>query len=617
MDRTGQAATALRAADPHGGLGGDPATGRPVPEREALPAQRAGVRAGRSRTAAYRPTTGDLATRVGSTLDPAITACEVVELVTANFADHACLLLRESMSQGDGAAQPREGPIRLLRLAVGGGDPATVAALRAMLPVGVLTIAAEGSPYATAMRTRKVLVEEQLAAAPEEGCAGRSCDPSVMRLMAGHSAVYAPLLAGDVVLGVLVCSRGPGREPFTDRDIATAEHLAGRAAVWMDIARIYHHQHRTALIMQQAFLPRILADPVGLETAHRYLPGSDAAVVGGDWFDVIGLNGGRVALVVGDVMGHGSRAATAMAQLRTAVRTLAAVDLAPAEVLAYLDDMMPGIDENLFATCIYAVYDPVTLTCEIARAGHVPPLLVLPDGRTEVLHQIDPGLPLGLGGAVGTYRSLEIAVPESALFVLCTDGLLENKARDIDSGLDLLRANLADPQRPLQDICNQVLEELDLTRDRDDIALLIARVHPLPAARSVAWRLPGDPQQVARARRLVREALAGWGLDELAETTELLVSELVTNAIQYAGGEVRLRLERDRVLLCEVCDTTPNPPQLREFSETSEHGRGIVLVDALAESWNFRRTASGKVVWFELPIPQRLQVPTGVTAPGD
>jgi anti-sigma regulatory factor (Ser/Thr protein kinase) len=578
MDRTGQAGAALHPGTP----GADPAAwfGGPRP-----PVERAPI--------------GGLATWVGSTLDPATTAREVVELVTAGFADHACVLLRESMSHGDGAAEPREGPIRLLRLAVGGADPQAAATL----PVGALAIAAVGSPHAVAMRTRTVLVEERVASVGAALHGATPCDATPCEPPTGHSAVYAPLLAGSVVLGVLVCSRGPQRAPFTDQDATTAEHLAGRAAVWMDIVRIYHHQHRIALIMQQAFLPRILADPVGLETAHRYLPGSDAAVVGGDWFDVIGLSGGRVALVVGDVMGHGSRAATAMAQLRTAVRTLAVVDLAPAEVLAYLDEMMPGIDENLFATCIYAVYDPITLTCEIARAGHVPPLLVLPDGRTEVLHRVDPGLPLGLGGEVGTYRSLEIEVPEGALFVLCTDGLLENKARDIDSGLDLLRANLADPQRPLQEICNQVLEELDLNRDRDDIALLIARVHPLPAARSVAWRLPGEPQQVARARRLVRETLEGWGLDRLVDTAELLVSELVTNAIQHAGGEVRLRLDRDRdrVLRCEVCDTTPNPPQLREFSATSEHGRGILLVDALAAAWNFRRTASGKVVWFELP----------------
>jgi anti-sigma regulatory factor (Ser/Thr protein kinase) len=601
MDRTGQAGATVHAVP---GLGADPAAVRPRPVRSAAPDADAGARVGRPRHI-ERPLIGDIAVRVGSTLDPTTTAKEVVEFVTAGFADHASLLLRESISNGDGAAEPREGPIRLLRLALGGSDPGFTAKLRAALPVGGLTIAAEGSSYAVAMRTRTVLVEEKMTAADAAKAVGPRYGPELDRLLIGSSAIYAPLLAGGVVLGVLICSRSPGRKPFTEHDVAAAVQLADRAAVWMDNARLYHHQHRTALIMQQAFLPRILADPVGLETAHRYLPGSDAAVVGGDWFDVIELSGGRVALVVGDVMGHGTRAATAMAQLRTAVRTLAVVDLAPAEVLSYLDNMMPGIDENLFATCIYAVYDPVTQKCEIARAGHVPPLLVLPDGSTEVLHRVAPGLPLGLGSEVGTYGSLEIEVPEGALFVLCTDGLLENKARDIDSGLDLLRANLADPHRPLQEICDHVVEELDLNRDRDDIALLIARVHPLPADRSVAWRLPGDPQQVALARRLVRETLVGWGLTHLVDTTELLVSELVTNAIQHAGGELRLRLQRDRALLCEVCDSTPNPPELREFSATAEHGRGILLVNALADKWNFRRTASGKVVWFELTLPRQ------------
>jgi len=294
-----------------------------------------------------------------------------------------------------------------------------------------------------------------------------------------------------------------------------------------------------------------------------------------------------------------------MGQLRTAVRTLAAVDLPPAEVLAHLDDLMPNIDGTLFATCLYAVYDPATQQCSISRAGHVPPLVVRPDGTAEVLHQVAPGLPLGLGGDVGTFDTLDIEVPDGSLFVLCTDGLLENKARDIDSGLRLLRANLAEPWRPLQEICDQVVKELDLTQDRDDIALLISRLHPLPADRSAAWRIPGDPRQVARCRALVRETLAAWTLDGLIETVELLVSELVTNAIQHAGGEIRLRLQReDGTLLCEVCDTTRTPPELQELSATAERGRGIVLVNELSRRWGYRRTASGKVVWFTLRLPQ-------------
>jgi len=536
--------------------------------------------------------------RVGSTLDPVITAQEVVDLVVPGFADHASILLRESVLGGAGAAEPRDGPIRLVRLAFSAWDGELAERLRSAWPVGRVTVVSADSPYAQCMRAHAVIIDAS-------GFVPPSADGSdVSDLLAGRSVVFAPLLVGGRVLGVMVFSRAQARGRFRPAEVSWIERLAARAAIWMDNARLHDQLRHTAISMQKAMLPTRLTAPAGLEIAHRYLPGSDVSVVGGDWFDVIALSGGRVALVVGDVMGHGTQAASAMGQMRTAVRTLAAVDLPPAEVLAHLDDLMPDIDDSLFATCVYAVYDPATQQCSISRAGHVPPLVVRPDGTPEVLHQVAPGLPLGLGGAMGTYATLDIDLPDGSLFVLCTDGLLENKTRDIDSGLDLLRANLAEPGRPLQEICDQVVKELDLTKDRDDIALLISRVHPLPADRCAAWRLPGDPRQVARCRRLVRDTLAAWRLGALTETVELLVSELVTNAIQYAGGEVRLRLQRDETkLLCEVCDHIRNPPELQELPATAERGRGILLVNELSRKWGHRRAANGKIVWFVLDLP--------------
>jgi anti-sigma regulatory factor (Ser/Thr protein kinase) len=542
----------------------------------------------------------ELAVRVGSTLDPSITAQEVVDLVVPGFADHASILLRESVLTGDAAAEPRDGPIRMVRLALAAWDAELAARLRGAWPVGEVTVFPDLSPYSKCMRSHDVIIDSLEVLPP-------SADGTdVSELVAGRSAVFAPLLVGGRVLGVMVFSRGPGRGPFRPTEVAPIERVAARASIWMDNARLHDQLRHTAISMQKAMLPTKLSAPAGLEIAHRYLPGSDVAVVGGDWFDVIALSGGRVALVVGDVMGHGTQAASAMGQMRTAVRTLAAVDLPPAEVLAHLDDLMPHIDDSLFATCVYAVYDPATQQCSISRAGHVPPLVVRPDGTTEVLHHVAPGLPLGLGGATGTFGTLDIELPDGSLFVLCTDGLLENKARDIDAGLDLLCANLAEPGRPLQEICDQVVKELDLTKDRDDIALLISRVHPLPADRSAAWRLPGEPRQVARCRRLVRETLRSWELGALTETVELLVSELVTNAIQHAGGEIRLRLQRDPdggPLLCEVCDHTRTPPELQAPASTAERGRGILLVNELSRRWGYRRTASGKIVWFTLDPP--------------
>jgi serine phosphatase RsbU (regulator of sigma subunit)/anti-sigma regulatory factor (Ser/Thr protein kinase) len=548
----------------------------------------------------------ELPVRVGSKLDPAITAQEVVDLVVPGFADQASILLRESVLSGAGAAEPRDGPIRLIRLALGVWDDRVADRLRTALPVGALTVVSDESPYARCMRSHQVIIEQAPAEDPS-GTVPRAQDGTDLTAVLGRrSAVFAPLLVGGRVLGLAVLSRGPTRSGFSPAEVATIERLATRAAIWMDNARLHDQLRRTAISLQKAMLPTSLVAPAGLEVAHRYLPGSDVAVVGGDWFDVIGLAGGRVALVVGDVMGHGTQAATVMGQLRTAVRTLAAVDLPPAEVLAHLDDLMPNIDGTLFATCLYAVYDPATQQCSISRAGHVPPLVVRPDGTAEVLHQVGPGLPLGLGGDVGTFDTLDIDVPDGSLFVLCTDGLLENKARDIDSGLRLLRANLsADPSRPLQEICDQVVKELDLTKDRDDIALLISRLHALPRDRSAAWWIPGEPRQVSRCRRLVRETLTEWQLTELRDTVELLVSELVTNAIQHAGGDIRLRLQRDEDgLLCEVCDNTRTPPELQELSATAERGRGILLVKELSRRWGYRRTASGKVVWFTLKLPK-------------
>jgi serine phosphatase RsbU (regulator of sigma subunit)/anti-sigma regulatory factor (Ser/Thr protein kinase) len=553
------------------------------------------TRAGPPRRRGGRDPLDELAVRVGSTLDPTITAQEVVDLVVPGFADHASILLRESVLSGAGAAEPRDGPIRLVRLAFAAWDAELAERLRGAWPVGQVAVFPEDSPYVKCMRSHDVIIDTlHILPTSADGT-------DVSGLVAGRSAVFAPLLVGESVLGVMVFSRRPGRGPFCPAEVASIERVAARASIWMDNARLHDQLRHTAISMQKAMLPTKLSAPAGLEIAHRYLPGSDVAVVGGDWFDVIALSGGRVALVVGDVMGHGTQAASAMGQLRTAVRTLAAVDLPPAEVLAHLDDLMPDIDDALFATCVYAVYDPATRQCTISRAGHVPPLVVRPDGTTEVLHQIGPGLPLGLGGAMGTFGTLDIELPEGSLFVLCTDGLLENKARDIDAGLDLLCANLAEPARPLQEICDQVVKELDLSKDRDDIALLISRVHPLPPNRSAAWRLPGEPRRVAECRRLVRETLRGWDLGALTETVELLVSELVTNAIQHAGGEIRLRLQRDDgSLLCEVCDHTRTPPELREQSATAEHGRGILLVNALSRKWGHRRTAAGKIVWFTL-----------------
>ncbi|GAA2956542.1 hypothetical protein GCM10010478_65420 [Streptomyces erythrogriseus] len=334
--------------------------------------------------------------------------------------------------------------------------------------------------------------------------------------------------------------------------------------------------------------------------------------VGGDWFDVIPLSGARVALVVGDVVGHGMDAAATMGRLRTAVRTLANLDMPPDELLAHLDDLVIGLmgahDDHepaaagaafLGATCLYAVYDPVSGRCSMARAGHLPPVLVSPDGTVEVM-DLPAGPPLGLGYL--TFESCERELTEGSLLAFYTDGLVETPDRDIDEGIDRLGAALAVPRPTLREIGRGVVDTLLTGPPPDDAALLLARTRSLPADRVASWDLPSDPAAVGTARTAAVRQLTEWGLDDLAFTTELIVSELVTNAIRHASGPVSLRLIRDRALICEVADGTGTSPRPRHARTTDEGGRGLMIVAQLAHRWGTRHTATGKIIWTEQPF---------------
>lgn len=268
--------------------------------------------------------------------------------------------------------------------------------------------------------------------------------------------------------------------------------------------------------------------------------------MGGDWYDVIPLSGARVALVVGDVVGHGIHAAATMGRLRTAVRTLADIDLPPEELLTHLDDVVVRLSAeasadpdtetagDIGATCLYAVHDPVDGRCSLARAGHPPPAVVSADGTVDLL-DIPPGPPLGLGGL--PFEAAEIELPEGSLLALYTDGLVEARDRDVDAGTALLCQALARPSASLDDVCDRVLQALlpAAGRPHDDVALLLARTRALGDGQVAAWDVDADPAAVARARRSVARQLAAWGLDDLGFVTELVVSELVTNAVRYGS----------------------------------------------------------------------------------
>lgn len=367
--------------------------------------------------------------------------------------------------------------------------------------------------------------------------------------------------------------------------------------------------HTMAVSLAQSLLPHGLPEQNALDVAYRYLPAKEG--VGGDWFDVIQLAGSRVALVVGDIVGHGLHAAATMGRLRTAVHNFSMLDLPPDELLAHLDELVSRIDrdqaatgdgaEITGATCLYAVYDPVSRNCELARAGHLPPALVRPDATVDFL-DLPAGPPLGVGGL--PFETAQVRLPEGSRLVLYTDGLVEDRRHDIDHGLELLRGAL-EGSRDLtpEDTCDAVLDALPPAYSTDDIALLVARTRALPQDRLAEWDVPTDPAAVAGVRAAASRQLAEWGLDDLVFTTELILSELVTNAIRYGGGPIGVRLLRDRKLMCEVSDTSSTSPHLRYAATTDEGGRGLFLVAQLAERWGTRYTPTHKIIWAEQPLP--------------
>ncbi|MCE4942925.1 MULTISPECIES: SpoIIE family protein phosphatase [Streptomyces] len=566
--------------------------------------------------------------RIGNSLDLETTARTLLDVAVPQFCDLASVDLYQGLLAGD-EEQPgmSDGSAELRRVAFasavsdvplpGGApeeDPVTVGAVH-RYPFN--------SPCAAALRTAQAQIVP-----------GREGDEGPELGAVVHSTLAVPMVARDTVVGLVRFSRTKGSEPFGERDTALAVELAARAAVCIDNARLYRREHERALILQRSLLPPGDPEAAGLDIACRYLPGTTATEVGGDWFDVIELPGHRTALVVGDVMGRGLRAAVAMGELRTAVRTLALLDLEPAEVLGALDEIARGLggsgdrgamartarsrsgapaggpqnrsartadlSEVYLATCVYAVYDPITRVCTFANAGHLPPVLV-EEGEEALLLDVPPGMPLGVGGE--PFEEIEVEVPDGALLALYTDGLVESRHHPLDEGLQAFRRALSDADRPLEDVCDHVLSALDTSHGEDDIALLMARVHGLPKDAVGDWSLAPEPRSVARARELARDQLTDWGLQALVDTTELLVSELVTNALRHGHGEIRLRLLLDRTLVCEVWDADLAQPRRRRARDTDEGGRGLQLVGLLSERWGSRRTPRGKTVWYELALP--------------
>ncbi|MFK0022756.1 SpoIIE family protein phosphatase [Streptomyces sp. NPDC090798] len=532
--------------------------------------------------------------RVGTTLDIARTAQELADLATERFADAVTVDLLETSSGDEPPATDTPVVRRVAQQSVTAGHPETDC-LEAIygeppVPPQQLHRYTDGAPPARALVT------------------GR---PSRHRLGAFASMLVVPLCARGTTLGVAQFFRHHKPDAYGDEDLLLAQEIAARAAVAIDNARRYTHVRATALTLQRSLLPRSTPVQSAVEVACRYLPAAAQLGVGGDWYDVIPLSGARVALVVGDVVGHGIHAAATMGRLRTAVRTLADIDLPPDELLTHLDDVVIRLSAevsaqtdaesagDIGATCLYAVYDPVSSRCVLARAGHVLPAVVNGNGTVDIL-DLPAGPPLGLGGL--PFEAAEIDLPEGSLLALYTDGLIEARDHDIETGLTLLRQALAQPAPSLESACDTVLETLLPARPDDDVALLLARTHALGSRQVASWDVEADPAAVSRARANVSQQLTTWGLDELDFTTELVVSELVTNAIRYGRPPIQLRLIHDRTLLCEVSDDSSTTPHQRRARGYDEGGRGLLLVSQVTEHWGTRHARHGKTVWAECAL---------------
>ncbi|MFF8025044.1 SpoIIE family protein phosphatase [Streptomyces sp. NPDC007896] len=543
--------------------------------------------------------------RIGTTADSGRTAQELADIAVPRLADFAAVDLLDA---------PRHG---------GEPSPAAPAGPLAMTRTAVRSVPEDGPPAAADTKTRypalspvaRCLAQGHGAlydAAEPDLVRWARQDPEAARLLGSgtHSVLVVPMRAHGATLGVALFGRHRRAEPFEADDLWLAEELTAKAAVSIHTTRRDSREHTSTMTLQRSLLPQTLPDQGALDIATRYLPAGTRAGVGGDWFDVIPLSGARVALVVGDVVGHGIRASATMGRLRTAVRTLADVDLPPDELLTHLDDLVlhlsadeggtDGAAESaggIGTTCLYAVYDPVSRRCALARAGHPPPAAVTPDGAVRFL-DVPAGPPLGLGGL--PFETFETELPEGSLLALYTDGLLAARDHDIDEALDKMFAALARPAKTLDTVCDRVLTAMLTHRPDDDIALLVARTRVLHADRVAAWDLASDPAVVARARKHATEQLTAWGLDDAAFITELTVSELVTNAIRYGRPPIQLRLiHEDSTLTCEVFDSSSTAPHMRRARTFDEGGRGLLLVGQLARRWGTRHALTGKTVWAE------------------
>ncbi|WP_256258721.1 SpoIIE family protein phosphatase [Streptomyces mirabilis] len=474
---------------------------------------------------------------------------------------------------------------------------------------GQWTVRDTTSPVGDALRTRTPLC----ISSPEEFLKRYPGTETLIQEGGKQAWAFLPLAVSGRGIGAAVIGFGRPRVLDDDeRTLLTA--LSGLIAQALERAELYDEATTRARTLQRSLLPQALPKLPEVTAAARYQSAKQGADVGGDWYDVIPLSAARVALVIGDVMGHGMAEAATMGRLRTAVRTLSELELPPDEILGHLNDIVGELGTDAFVTCLYGIYDPVTRCLSYASAGQPPPAVAHPDGTVTFL-SMTPDPPLGV--AAPPFETLETLLPADSLLALYSDGLVESKDRDVTTGMSRLAELLSQsvnamPTSPadasdLDPLCATITSALLPAHSAliDDAALLLARTHPLAAENVAEWPLPEDPVAAGQARELVRAQLTDWDLadEDLIMTTELLVSELVGNVIRHACGPIRLRMLRSRALICEVSDASLTTPHIRHTSATDEGGRGLQLISALCQRWGTRHTRTGKSIWTEQPLP--------------
>ncbi|GGS40086.1 hypothetical protein GCM10010270_07120 [Streptomyces violaceus] len=542
--------------------------------------------------------------RIGTSLDLSRTIIEVSRAVVPRFTDVAGTYLREQVVAGEGFPEGVPDTTTMWhRVALEHTDEP--GRWDDVVPVGEAMPFPAHTPFFQCMTSGEPVLVPRISEEMGHAIAAQFEKRDIRPLITGRSMLVVPLKARHVVLGFMILLRHPERPVFDDMDRVTGAELAARAGLVLDNARMYTYQENVAETLQDSMLPHIPPRMAGCDIATRYLPGTLLGRVGGDWFDAVKLPGGRTAFVVGDVMGHGLNSAAMMGQLRTAVQTMAGLDLPPAQLLRNLDDLAQRLGDTYLATCLYAVYDPIASELHLANAGHIPPVLVRAgDGRSELL-DLPTGAPIGVGGV--PFEAERVRVEPGDRLVMCTDGLVEVRGEDIGVGLATLCESAAHPAASMDDACDTIIRALNTCGGRkDDVALLMARLNGIEPDDVAEWRLALDPAEAGRARAVVREQLHDWGLAKLVTPAELLVSELVTNAVRHSHARpVELRLVRGDALLCEVDDDDHELPTLLSSGSLDDGGRGLRVVSTLSREWGTSRTKAGKTVWFELTLPRR------------